>query len=69
MSCFFALLLIAVCVLAVFALGIIVGIADCKRSYGISKGVTPEEFNHQLEEVYEMAYANWKEVDDGCIYP
>lgn len=59
----FLCLVSALVLLVAFYLGIMVGINDCKRSYGIAKGVSPAEYNQSIANLQEMAYGPWAEVE------
>ena len=59
----FLCLLTAVVLLLAFYVGIMVGIKDCKRSYGIAKGVTPADFNEAIRNLQEQAYSPYVEVE------
>lgn len=57
-------LIVILCLLFGFACGILVGIADCKKSYGIGKHVTPDGFNAYIERLQEQAYDPYREFSD-----
>lgn len=58
-----AYLVLTIVLIIAFYVGVIFGINDCKRSYGISKGVSPAEFNESIRILTEQAYAPYSEVE------
>lgn len=53
-------IVIVLLILFAFYGGIVLGITDCKRQYGIGKGVTPEEYDSWVNTL--LMYQTGEEV-------
>lgn len=70
MSVFGFAILCILALLASFYAGVVLGICDTKRSYGIPKGCTPEVYKFEMDELKNFADSLWEELNEhGTICP